>query len=55
MNVKILHHRYDGFKVIRTVPKTNGQGEYLAGLEQDLRFSFWNNIRYVESTRPVIS
>jgi len=37
--------RYDGFKVLRTTPKTDGQAEYLAGLEGDMRFSFWTGIR----------
>jgi len=33
--------RYDGYTVLRTVPRTESQGEYLAGLQEDARFSFW--------------
>ena len=40
--------RYDGFKVIRTVPRSSDQAEYLASLEDDLHFNFWTNgIRFV--------
>jgi len=35
--------KYDGFKVIRTVPRTSDQAEYLASLEDDLHFNFWTN------------
>ena len=43
-----LFLRYDGFKVIRTVPRTSDQAEYIASLEDDLNKNFWSNtIRYV--------
>jgi hypothetical protein len=37
---------YEGYKVIRTVPKNELQAGYLEDMQDDVRVSFWSHVRY---------